>query len=101
MAEYIEREAVLKGLAESKPYLMGLEGIAQERLMRIITKCISEFPASDVAPVVHGCWIWNAERTRPHCSECADVPWRANNRQLPNFCPNCGATMDKEATDNE
>lgn len=80
MAEYIEREALLKHCYDQPGKF-------------ISDISISMFPAADVAPVVRGEWKWNAERTKPFCSECGEVPWRENNRNLPNFCPNCGADM--------
>ena len=53
-------------------------------------------PASDVAEVVHGRWIWNEEGEIDweqfyRCSNCGDKEyWESN------FCPNCGAKMDLE-----
>ena len=56
-------------------------------------------PASDVAEVVHGRWIWNEEGEIDweqfyRCSNCGDKEyWESN------FCPNCGAKMDLEDND--
>ena len=65
-----------------------------------------EFPAADVAPVVHGRWIdkgWDGDINwqidgrgscwRVHeCSECK----AQQKMETTNYCPNCGAKMDKE-----
>lgn len=88
MAEYIEREALLEKLAE-----------------RDLCLCVSEsdiknMPAADVASVVHGRWSWDTGdiwtcsvcSTRNHIKEVMGRPDF-------NYCPNCGAKMDKEATD--
>ena len=55
-------------------------------------------PAADVAPVVHGRWRWVAYDANPkignwHCTCCNRIP---KSFQKEDFCPNCGAKMDKE-----
>ena len=87
MSEYIEREVALE-LIESA----GEWGWSKERLYDEI----QDVPSADVTPVVHGHWKWNIEKTRPFCSKCAEEPYRASNRELPNYCPNCGAKMDSK-----
>ncbi len=86
MAEYIEREALLEKLAE-----------------RDLCLCVSEsdiknMPAADVSPVVYGkiscvkfrhIADWFGE-----CSLCGKSVYFESN-----YCPHCGAKMDKEATD--
>ena len=86
MAEYIEREAVLKE-AESR-IMWGASAAAVYELIR-------DAPAADVAPVRHGEWVEKEKYTfgiMYDCSLCEDRildnghPW--------NYCPNCGAKMD-------
>lgn len=48
-------------------------------------------PAADVAPVVHGWWV-EKDDAAMHCNRCD----RAGNPHIDNYCPNCGAKMDKE-----
>ena len=82
--KYISREAALMKLMQ--------DGCSAKNL-----QSISDMPAADVAPVVHGRWIKddflsddvnNAEK----CSQCGElIGWFGN---LPNYCPNCGAKMD-------
>ena len=55
-------------------------------------------PAADVAPVQHGRWRWitydaNLKIGNWHCTYCNRIP---KSFQKEDFCPNCGAKMDKE-----
>lgn len=54
---------------------------------------VSDVPAADVAPVVHGLWNnMDGYKTRKVCSECGwDVPEYG---KFYSYCPNCGAKMD-------
>ena len=101
--EYIEREA------------------AKERLRVWITDCVlagendeadcfrdcidllDSIPAADVAPVVHGRWIWHERYFEYECSACK-CRFDFNNTygifdhtfENGDYCPNCGAKMDEE-----
>lgn len=88
MAEYIEREALKKKI----PHLPGFS-------MGRVEMYIDEFPAADVAPVVHGRWGWVGECGFNDCYICSECGKIAMNDS--NYCPNCGAKMDKEATDGD
>ena len=79
MAEYIEREALVKRLKK--------EECDCEWLWTIL--CV---PASDVEPVKHGHWIECNYGLTFECSECK-YPTEYN---LTDYCPNCGAKMDGE-----
>ena len=96
MTEYIERDKVLAAIQSRKS---PARSPAQNEMLRTIRVDVNHIPVADVAPLVHGHWKWNIERTRPHCSRCAEVPWRPNNKDLPNYCPNCGARMDGDPPD--
>ncbi len=56
-----------------------------------------ERPMVEAEPVRHGRWIFNPKDaiemmfTLPKCSECG-----ASSADGGNYCPNCGAKMDKE-----
>lgn len=79
MAEYIKREALVHRL--KSPYLFNIT----QRIFEII----SEIPAADVAPVVHG--AWQVTDRFKACSVCG----YAFARLLPDkYCPHCGAKMD-------
>lgn len=49
--------------------------------------------AADVAPVVHGRWIYDEKAQRPYCSVCKGYFYGATNSPM-SYCPNCGAKMD-------
>ena len=88
MAEYIKREALVHRL--KSPYLFNIT----ERIFEII----SEIPAADVAPVVHGRWEMRptgmATDTGPEYKSYCTVCNEPNKQYQPPFCPHCGAKMD-------
>ena len=120
MAEYIEREAVERKLAD---IYMELGGYKTRDAFYKAIDIVHRYPAADVAPVRHGRWILEANKERTNyrwnvtaeCSECCDEKkeiWggffpnvpdciardaalvSAESVKLSNFCPNCGAKMD-------
>ena len=57
-------------------------------------RIIADFPAADVAPVVHGVWI---EYQIPPIICCSNCDWATDVKEKNfNYCPNCGAKMDLE-----
>lgn len=89
MAEYISREAALMKLMQ--------DGCSAKNL-----QSISEIPAADVAPVVHGRWIPNTDDFTPanRCSVCgyndpeiaiSRGTYQFVQRQSRSYCPECGA----------
>ena len=111
-AEYIEREALKADIRESYLKLQEIyETLRYERERDICagelgTFCevlmrIKDFPAADVAHVVHGRWVDHMCRDW-RCSECGDKIHKVRNvdgycyADKPNYCPNCGARMDGE-----
>ena len=90
MPEYIERgtgvsifraKANMAVLMDAAPYF---EKAAQ---------MLEQLPAADVAPVVHGRWIYDKKAQRPYCSVCKGYFYGATNSPM-SYCPNCGAKMD-------
>lgn len=122
MAEYIERESLLKQMQAN--FQQGSWYGCDEPMYPIVEETILEVPAADVAPVVHGHPV-TKNRTMAYetihfagtredgesiftiktkvpenspvdyCSICGK---RLCSR-FTNYCPNCGAKMDKEAND--
>ena len=94
MAEYIEREAAKRALADSD---VVPKYKADNR--PVTDKIIDDIPAADVAPVVHGKWV--PSDGNPGflvCSACEDcyvvAEWADEKKWM--YCPACGAKMDKE-----
>lgn len=91
MAEYIERNALLAKLQE------------RDLCLCVSEADIKELPAADVAPVVHGRWVYdggNEYVDHYHCDQCGaeiDLCNEVYTEPKPNYCPNCGAKLDKEA----
>lgn len=112
MAEYIEREALMKnfcGYDLTKCVKYGNKDADQRHgsystmMMYEIADEIIDAPAADVAPVVHGDWmewfpgdcalIMTGEEMLYRCS-CCDVKY--SDAEGYKYCPNCGAKMDLE-----
>lgn len=96
MTEYIEREALLKEIDE----IHKRHGLPEDEEMEFsetdIRGLLLCLHAADVAPVVHGRWIFkrgNYEADECNCSECGQLMVTAVGKRA-NFCPNCGARMD-------
>ena len=94
MAEYIEREALMKFPIRRDHYdrkngnehfINGIESVLEYA---------ENLPSADVAPVVHGRWK-SYGRNLGKCSNCGEI---VNIRY--NYCPNCGARIDLEMMDN-
>lgn len=84
MKEYIERAMAFAVLVDF-PGELSPENIG----LAVARKAIDALPAADVAEVRHGRWI--KYKYFDKCSECyTTVILRYN------YCPNCGARMDKE-----
>ena len=101
MAEYIEREALLKKINRMIDYCK------KDRLVNGLTAlfqasdAIIDCKAADVAPVRHGRWLpyKTPIETRQSgwiCNHCSGVVNNVSSGDT-YYCPNCGARMDLEA----
>lgn len=93
--EFIERGALI---ARYDAEHVGPPGRARELMVTA--------PAADVAPMVHGRWICINKRYGEYeCSVCHGVDSNCSDYYgihavtEQEFCPNCGAKMDKEEAD--
>lgn len=107
MAEYIERTEELmlamnagaRAIENTKRYhgVVYTKDLFSENSQEIpylqaakVLREVSDAPAADVAPVVHGRWVFGGDGC-VICSECNEEESNDNHR---NYCPNCGAKMD-------
>ena len=91
MAEYIEREALLKDIGETVLFSVRGDAELPTPEMRGANKVkdrIKAAPAADVVEVRHG--VWKDTVTGYVCSVCRSH--EMTKRFL--YCPNCGAKMD-------
>lgn len=104
MAEYIEREALIKRICEEKcrtEYGKCQKGKHDDKIILCVCDFIRFQPAADVAPVKHGKWgayeafPLTASLNGHPCSECG-MRFSTSQIVFMNYCPNCGARMDQE-----
>lgn len=97
--EHIEREAAKARLRMwITDCVLAGDNEAADRFRDCID-LLDSIPAADVAPVVHGRWIEDHDYLK--CPECSVmVKWDFTFFDIGdwNYCPNCGAKMDKEET---
>ena len=86
MAEYIERESIYKILLMENPFGWNNDDLAE--LFR-------EAKAADVAPVVHGRWIYKGDSDMWVCSRCGRSV-NADPEGIDLYCYHCGAQMDEK-----
>ena len=92
MAEYIEREAILREIERRESLMVGDKLVSVDTMKSFI----KNRPAADVAPVRHGRWVEQEKYTfgvMYDCSICDNLI--LDNGHSWNYCPNCGAKMDK------
>ena len=87
MAEYIERERLVKHYENCIDEVKNTNGIAED--FEICLKALKAQPTADVAEVKHGQWIDNHNGTFT-CSVCGGKASKMH------YCGNCGARMDGE-----
>lgn len=98
MPEYVDREAIKKYPIRLNNYdkkngnyhfVLGIESVMEY---------VDGLPIADVQEVKHGKWIYDRtyyEADECNCSLCGQLMTTAKGVRT-NYCPNCGARMDKE-----
>ena len=93
MAEYLEREDVVKYLLSRKEDFLDDYGKGWSAGIGAASGICSEFPAADVAPVVRGRWDLlddaSSKIVKWNCNKCNRISTRKTD-----YCPNCGARME-------
>ena len=102
MAEYIEREAVVMELNKTYDNMNAMGAQFYCGFMNAVHR-IKDFPAADVAPVVHGRWEDSIDEwlgtdvyTCSKCRESYVLLEGTPKENLWHYCPNCGANMESE-----
>ena len=89
MAEYIEKNKIREAILDWAVCLNNPNTLSRSDALFII----DNVEADDVAPVVHGKWLYAETDDEQFflCSVC-------NNKEYweSNYCPECGAKMDEE-----
>lgn len=104
MAEYIERESAMllpELPKEYRNYQTDNLDDAYEQGWYDALCCLEHIPAADVAPVVHGRWIYIRKYGEYECSVCHGIDTDCSDYYSSHvvteqdYCPNCGARMDE------
>ena len=100
MTEYIERGALMQFPIRrnhydrkngNKHFINGIESVLEYA---------ENLPAADVAPVVHGRWIYKGDSDMWVCSRCGRGV-NANPEGIDLYCYHCGAQMDETVEDDK
>ena len=95
MAEYIEREKLLKAFKlkvknPDKRYEKGM----QDAIDCLIPEVLADITDADVQPVKHAIWIITDDGYC-RCESChKKAPYFGDDCVATDFCPHCGAKMD-------
>ena len=87
MAEYIDREALLKRLCDDDP----------SHMEDYYYNAIADYPTADVVEVRHGEWVEHFAFDCWHydCPFCDDgYATKGREKHPANYCSNCGAKLD-------
>lgn len=95
--DLISLEAAIKMIRENG--LRG-EGYSREEREDNLVDMLECLPTVDAAPVVHSKWVWIPDEEEDNtwhlvCDACKHGGLFEDD----NYCPNCGARMDKEESD--
>ena len=106
MVEYKDVEQLKNQIADFKRAVNAVKPMNSDYLtgyisaLSVIEGVIAEQPTADVVPVNHAKWklLDDCANEGVYCSNCHKKVYRAeyaNQKVKSNYCPNCGAKMDK------
>ena len=102
MAEYIDREALIKEIEKGIVFSGRLNSRmlhAELRGANLVIEKVKIAPAADVAPVVQSNWIRLQHSGTIVCGNCGRNIHKSHGNDYADFeafCPSCGAKMDKQ-----
>ena len=94
--EYIRRDDFIQHLGKCKKGA-AVTNIVWAAIMAI-ERDVRDMPAADVAPVVHGKWIYEGNSQAWVCSRCGRGV-NADPEGIDLYCYHCGAKMDEKEND--
>ena len=101
MTKYIEREALVKEIDKGIENCYKYPKTSVEALMKLKDE-IYKMPVADVAKVNHGKWEMldaGPDFAETECSECGAKHWFTPEHDFYDFCPHCGAKMERSNKD--
>lgn len=103
MAEYIEREALIREIISNMTFFIGTPDEVQkhDEQCNYAISCIEDALLVDAAEVVHGQWIKPRWKNSNYCCDCSRCGGEAMHKEyqwhkkgIYPICPNCGVKMD-------
>lgn len=89
MSDYIRKADAV----DAVNHALDRETLLFSFVRKVAISALKRLPAADVAPVIHGTWEYHM--SFGICDKCGyEYNWTGADAK--NFCPNCGAKMDKE-----
>ena len=90
MTEYIRKQDAF----DAVNHALDRETILFSFVRKVAISALKGLHAADVVPVVHSQWKYKCGEIQ--CPECGNRIHRIDLSGYLNFCPNCGAKMDRE-----
>ena len=100
MADYIDKEVALALVKPDAPE-DEKAAVTIATAKKLVRSIIQRAPAADVAPVVHGRWIYIGKYGEYECSVCHGIDTDCSDYYSSHvvteqdYCPHCGARMDE------